>query len=229
MFQKSINHNDVAHTLHQQVRGWCRLAMWIFCFFRYLSYLLNSWTVWVAHTVLCSNIETGIGCIASSIPSIRHFLRHNHEGSSSGHNIKRSGGKNEFFTVGTDPRYKGGREANRNHTDIGISLYTIQGRADDNWQRLQDGDSNHSGGPAAGTKGIYADLAHSADVDLNSQPWILGLNGIKTWIATPFLDITVTYKYNIQSSYIHRLDSLHSQHGTASKIVSYSKVENVLM
>ncbi|KAH8717022.1 hypothetical protein GQ44DRAFT_742103 [Phaeosphaeriaceae sp. PMI808] len=29
---------------------------------------------WVAHTVLCSNIETGIGCFASSIPSLRHFF-----------------------------------------------------------------------------------------------------------------------------------------------------------
>jgi hypothetical protein len=41
-------------------------------------------TVWVAHIMLCSNVETGIGCIASSLPALRHYFRGAGEGSSSG-------------------------------------------------------------------------------------------------------------------------------------------------
>ncbi|KAF2845047.1 hypothetical protein T440DRAFT_523023 [Plenodomus tracheiphilus IPT5] len=98
---------------------------------------------WVAHTMLCSNIETGVACIASSVPSLRKFRRE-HGGSSSGPSKKRSAPQrsSKFFTVGSQPR--------RGPTDGGFSLNSVHhGRSDENWERLHDGASDQSETPIA--------------------------------------------------------------------------------
>ncbi|KAI8933401.1 hypothetical protein NX059_010016 [Plenodomus lindquistii] len=94
---------------------------------------------WVAHTMLCSNIETGVACIASSVPSLRKFRREHGVGSS-GPSKKRTAPphSNKFFTVGSQPR--------RGPTDGGFSLNSVHpGRSEDNWERLHDGASDQSG------------------------------------------------------------------------------------
>ncbi|KAF9699838.1 hypothetical protein EKO04_002336 [Ascochyta lentis] len=122
---------------------------------------------WVAHTMLCSNIETGIGCIASSVPSLRHFFRRNGDGSS-GPSNKRSGAGTQLVTVGGSRQQRRLRDSFRNPTDIGFSLSTVHhGRADDNWERL-DGDSDRSDVPID-PKRIYAERSYAVDIESDSE------------------------------------------------------------
>ncbi|KAK0383381.1 hypothetical protein NLU13_9294 [Sarocladium strictum] len=86
---------------------------------------------WVAHTMLCSNIETGIGCITSSIPSLRRVIRG--AGSSAGNGA--SGGST--LRYGSKPA-ESTRDRFRNPTDVGFSLTTVKGRTEDRWERLED-------------------------------------------------------------------------------------------
>ncbi|KAF2829888.1 cytochrome P450 [Ophiobolus disseminans] len=83
---------------------------------------------WVAHTLLCSNIETGIGCIASSVPSLRHYFR-------------RTG--NESGSSGPS----GGRPS-----ALGIQTISQQRVRDikrvDEWEVLQDGASDQELAPS---------------------------------------------------------------------------------
>jgi hypothetical protein len=121
---------------------------------------------WVAHTMLCSNIETGIGCIASSVPSLRHFLRRNGDGSSGP--SKRSGTGTQLVTVGGSRQQRRIRDSFRNPTDIGFSLSTVHhGRVDDNWERL-DGDSDKSDAPID-PKRIYAERSYAVDIESDSE------------------------------------------------------------
>ncbi|UPX11605.1 uncharacterized protein EKO05_0002202 [Ascochyta rabiei] len=122
---------------------------------------------WVAHTMLYSNIETGIGCIASSVPSLRHFFRRNDDGSS-GPSNKRSGTGTQLITVGGSNQQRKLRDSFRNPTDIGFSLSTVHhGRAEDNWERL-DGDSDKSDAPTD-PKRIYAERSYAVDVESDSE------------------------------------------------------------
>lgn len=128
---------------------------------------LISCAVWVAHTMLCSNIETGIGCIASSVPSLRHFFRRNGDGSS-GPSNKRSGTGTRLVTVGGSRQQRRLRDSFRNPTDIGFSLSTVHhGRAEDNWERL-DGDSDKSDAPID-PKRIYAERSYAVDIESDSE------------------------------------------------------------
>ncbi|KAH6638159.1 hypothetical protein C7974DRAFT_432869 [Boeremia exigua] len=123
---------------------------------------------WVAHTMLCSNIETGIGCIASSVPSLRHFFRRGNDGSSGPSNNKRSGTGTQLVTVGGSRQQKRLRDSFRNPTDIGFSLSTVHhGRADDQWERL-DGDSDKSDAPID-PKRIYAERSYAVDIESDSE------------------------------------------------------------
>ena len=115
--------------------------------------------------MLCSNIETGIGCVASSIPSLRHFLQGPNDGSS-GPSGKRSGAGTKLVTVGgggsRQPRRL--RDSFRNPTDLGFSLSSVaHGRGDD-WERL-DGDSDKSDAPVIDPKRIYAERSYAVDIE----------------------------------------------------------------
>ena len=106
--------------------------------------------VWVAHTILCSNVETGIGCIASSIPSLRHFFRRtcSHNDSSSGPSNKRSAAdlSKNFFTIGS-------QLLNKVSAEIGLATMPnecenwdrLHGR--EYWERLHDEASDKSDVP----------------------------------------------------------------------------------
>jgi hypothetical protein len=126
---------------------------------------------WIAPIVLFSLIETGVGCMAASFPSLRRFY-HRQKGINtqasalSGVNDdiitfggSGGGGKKSRLTWrrrnGETGGSNGGKEVDsqsrtrsfRNPTDLGISLTTVQGsarRGDQEWERLEDGDSSHS-------------------------------------------------------------------------------------
>lgn len=94
--------------------------------------------------MLCSNIETGIGCTASSIPSLRHFFRREYSENSSDPTNKRSIPRpnNNHFTIGSQSR--------RGPIDSGFSLASVNhGRAEETWERLHDGASDQSEEPIA--------------------------------------------------------------------------------
>lgn len=113
---------------------------------------------WVAHIVLCSNVETGIGCFAASIPSLRFFFQSGRDGSSDP-NSKRHA--STVITGGPSSR----RTKDRDPSDIGFSLSTVgQGRDKDAWQQINDGASDKSTAPM-NDKRIYAERTYTVDVE----------------------------------------------------------------
>jgi hypothetical protein len=111
--------------------------------------------VWVAHIMLCSNIETGIGCVASSVPSLRHFLRRDASGSDS---------------RGLSQKSKGGLKT--------ISQQRVRNiaRAEDNWEELQDGSSDRSVA-LLNSKGIHKEQTFELDIEMQGLEKS-GKNGI---------------------------------------------------
>ena len=117
--------------------------------------------------MLCSNIETGIGCIASSVPSLRHFFRRNGDGSS-GPSNKQSGTGTALVTVGGTRQQRRLRDSFRNPTDVRFSLSTVHyGRAEDHWERL-GGDSDRSDA-LIDPKRIYAERSYAVDIESDSK------------------------------------------------------------
>jgi hypothetical protein len=71
-----------------------------------------------------------------------------------------------FFSVGngalsTARKHEGG-------SDLGISLSTVRGRSDDQWQRIRDGDSDHNTKPMNSNK-IYAVHTYTVEHDDKSS------------------------------------------------------------
>ncbi|KAF1849264.1 cytochrome P450 [Cucurbitaria berberidis CBS 394.84] len=114
---------------------------------------------WVAHIMLCSNVETGIGCVASSVPSLRHFFRGETSGGSSGPSNKRStpGPSRDFFTIGSQPRLT--------PADGGFSLSTVRHGREENWEPLHDGASDQSDTPID-PKGLYKKQTYAVDIEM---------------------------------------------------------------
>lgn len=128
---------------------------------------LTSGLVWVAHTVLCSNIETGIGCIASSVPSLRRLIARS-RGTTESTNPSGSGTKTGLFTIGSKPLEPRSRDRFRNPTDVGFSLSTVHGRNDETWERLQDGDSDKGDLlPSDQKGGIHAQYSYQVDIEMS--------------------------------------------------------------
>jgi hypothetical protein len=122
-------------------------------------------TVWVSHIVLCSNVETGIGCFASSIPSLRHLFQREGDGSSDPNSKRYFPTGSKLITASGKSRRPRGCNSFRNPTDIGFSLSTVHhGRAEDNWERLQDAASDKSDAPV-NPKRIYAERSYTVDVE----------------------------------------------------------------
>jgi len=109
---------------------------------------------WVAHIVLCSNVETGIGCFASSIPALRYFWQNDREGSSGAH-TKRN--QSTIITAGGTSR-----QVNSRHpADMGFSLATVSHARDkDGWGQIEDDASDKSTAPM-NDKRIYAERTYT--------------------------------------------------------------------
>lgn len=120
--------------------------------------------------MLCSNIETGIGCIASSLPSLRYFFRGDGTGSSSGPTAKRSVPTNDAnLTIGSPmPNQRRWRDSFRNTSGAGFSRSTVQGKGGDSWERLTDGDSDRSD-VAIDPTGIHKERSYRVDIEMKGM------------------------------------------------------------
>jgi hypothetical protein len=141
--------------------------------------------------VLFSNIETAIGCVATSIPTIRlFFMRSSQTPNNSGAKTPTPlNGSKSLVTFGSTPvlnNYNSSSGNNkkgagsksrgmfRNPTDTGLSFATVHAKGD--WERLQDGDSDKGNlldenvGPRAPApeRAIRADYTYS--VELSKSP-----------------------------------------------------------
>jgi hypothetical protein len=97
--------------------------------------------------LLCSNIETGIGCIASSLPSLRYFIQKTDSQTSS---------------KGLSQRQGGGTKTNSE------SRVRRTGGLEDDWEELQDGDSDRSVA-LLHTKGIQKESTFEVDIELRGM------------------------------------------------------------
>jgi hypothetical protein len=133
----------------------------------YHDILTNVSKVWVAHIILCSNVETGIGCIASSMPSFRHFIRrdtsNNGYASSGPSNRNTPNPSKNFFTIGS---------RRRDNISDRFSLGTVRHERED-WEQLHDGASDKSDAPldTRGMKsgGVYGNGIEVNDVELYAE------------------------------------------------------------
>lgn len=110
--------------------------------------------------VLLSNIESAIGLIASSIPTLRKLIIRKARGGSDKGAV--GSGPKSLVTFGSAPvQRKGGF---RNPTDQGMTFATVHASANRDWTRLRDGDSDttaeealvgHGGGGGGGIRAEY--------------------------------------------------------------------------
>lgn len=116
--------------------------------------------------VFCSLIESSIGIMASSLPSLRRVVRRIKHADASGDSAEYRANTDDIITFGAGGSSKEGRGARGgfcNPTDAGISLTTVQGRSyKDNWTRLHDSDSDRG-------QGIKAQYTYAVEVEEDSD------------------------------------------------------------
>lgn len=124
----------------------------------------------VGNIVLWSNIESAIGLVAGSLPSLRRLYMtkikksSSQEGASSGYN----NGANTpvgLVTFGGTPGGGNGRKKStfRNPTDLGHTVATVHAQGDGDWRRLRDSSSDKES-----MHGIRADYTY--EVELTQSP-----------------------------------------------------------
>ncbi|KAJ8063665.1 hypothetical protein OCU04_007530 [Sclerotinia nivalis] len=117
--------------------------------------------------VLLSNVETAIGCVVSSIPTVGRFVIRNRAKKSS---ASRSQGPKDIVTYGSAPisgRHNAKGRVFRNPTDAGTTFTTVHAYGDGDWSRLHDADSDHN--PNLDSEhGIRADDTYQ--VELSKSP-----------------------------------------------------------
>lgn len=125
--------------------------------------------VWVGHIVLCSHVETAIGCVASSIPTLRRMFNRSQEKDITGPSSAQ--GSKSLITFGSKPIRRLGsraRDAFHNPTDTGSSVAAVhsQGR----WESLEDGNSDKEDvlNEESHPRGIRAEYTYS--VELSQSP-----------------------------------------------------------
>lgn len=115
---------------------------------------------WTGFIVLWSNIESAIGLIACSIPSLRALLMQT---------IKKPSTlePTSLVTIGGGREGAGSRSKGfRNPTDQGISFVSVHASANRDWTRLQDGDSDSAGeeSQVRGIGGIRAEYTYNVEI-----------------------------------------------------------------
>ncbi|XXG98626.1 hypothetical protein Hte_004951 [Hypoxylon texense] len=135
---------------------------------------LDNLLFWVGHIALLSNMEIGIGCIASSVPTLRRlFVRKGDSSQTSSRKPWDRRGPKSLITFGSLPNHErgsGSRSKFRNPTDTGFSLTTVHAQGD--WERLQDGDSGKdlpTETSAHGNSGIRADYTYAVELSQSSK------------------------------------------------------------
>lgn len=101
--------------------------------------------------MLFSNIESGIGCVATSLPSIRKLYKRSLKTGTTEDNTNDETPKDKSLVTfgggsgsGFSSRARKARGSFKNPTDRGVSLATVQakGGGDGDWERLQDDNSD---------------------------------------------------------------------------------------
>ncbi|KAK7985729.1 hypothetical protein PG996_005034 [Apiospora saccharicola] len=126
----------------------------------------------VGNIVLWSNVESAIGLVAGSLPSLRRLIAakvkksHSQEGASNGFN-NGSSTPVGLVTFGGTPLTGGanGRKKStfRNPTDLGHTVATVHAQGDGDWRRLRDSSSDKES-----MHGIRADYTY--EVELTQSP-----------------------------------------------------------
>ncbi|KAK6821291.1 hypothetical protein PG990_013314 [Apiospora arundinis] len=130
----------------------------------------------VGNIVLWSNVESAIGLVAGSLPSLRRLILAKVKKSSSAesNNMYHNGGANTpvgLVTFGGTPLTGGGgvgggrskKGTFRNPTDMGHSVATVHASGDGDWRRLRDSSSDKES-----MQGIRADYTY--EVELTQSP-----------------------------------------------------------
>lgn len=124
----------------------------------------------VGYIVLWSNVESAIGLIAGSLPSLRRLIVTH---------VKKSSGKDStlnpqplgLVTFGSVP-LTGGRSRNRtfkSNTEGGVSVATVHAHGDGDWKRLRD-DSDMEGSLG----GIRAEYSYEVEMSRPAESQSLG-------------------------------------------------------
>ncbi|KAH7033715.1 uncharacterized protein B0I36DRAFT_362353 [Microdochium trichocladiopsis] len=132
----------------------------------------------IGNIVLWSNIETAIGLIAGSLPSLRLLINRARKGTQSndisGSN-RRPGDNSDLVTFGSTPVAKGASRVRgrsyKSPTETGVSTTTIFAQGEGDWRRLRDSSSGTRVDSDLETdmaKGIRAD--YSYQVELSERP-----------------------------------------------------------
>lgn len=117
---------------------------------------------WTGYIVLLSNVESAIGLIASSIPSINKFI---YRKTTLAHNPPPSikPGRKSLVTFGSAPvRPKGSSKRFLNPTDQGTSFASVH---TGDWARLHDRDSDTSRDEVAGIRAEYSYQVELSKID----------------------------------------------------------------
>ncbi|KAK8008177.1 hypothetical protein PG991_010728 [Apiospora marii] len=125
----------------------------------------------VGNIVLWSNIESAIGLVAGSLPSLRRLIMakvkksSSQEGASSGYNNGASTPVGLVTFGGTPGGGINGRKKStfRNPTDLGHTIATVHAQGDGDWRRLRDSSSDKES-----MHGIRADYTY--EVELTQSP-----------------------------------------------------------
>lgn len=151
-------------------------------------YIAHYWTptdnldFWTGHIVLLSNLESAIGCIASSAPTFRKFGRRRGHHSNKLHSSQDGGPgqprchppqKGSLITFGSLPvRNYSSSKMFRNPTDQGVSFASVQagGGGGGTWNRLPDGTDTSDGSREDGDEeeasfeGIRAEYTYEVEL-----------------------------------------------------------------
>lgn len=135
----------------------------------------------VGNIVLWSNVESAIGLVAGSLPSLRRLIvskikKSSSAGESNNNVYHNSGGHNTpvglvtFGGTGAVANHKGGGSTRkktgssfRNPTDVGHTVATVHASGDGDWRRLHDDSSDKES-----LRGIRADYTY--EVELTQSP-----------------------------------------------------------
>lgn len=137
---------------------------------------------YIGYIVLFSNIESGIGCVATSLPAIRKlYMRHakkeGTEGNNSGDTPGTDGSKDRaLVTIGGSGSPFASRGRLARGVNRGVSLTTVQARGagdgEGDWERLQDGYSDEiplspskDGKGSRPLRGIRAEYTYSVELE----------------------------------------------------------------
>ncbi|KAK8043383.1 hypothetical protein PG993_005813 [Apiospora rasikravindrae] len=126
----------------------------------------------VGNIVLWSNVESAIGLVAGSLPSLRRLILAKVKKSSAGESASNGYHHNSANTPvglvtfgGTPLTGAGGRKKStfRNPTDLGHTVATVHAQGDGDWRRLRDSSSDKES-----LHGIRADYTY--EVELTQSP-----------------------------------------------------------